>query len=102
MITKGMVTMGNRRFIFYVAIVSSMIFLSVSLVVAAAPVPRISTDDLKSRLGDEGLIVLDVRAGRDWNGSSVKIEGAQRIDQTKLGQWADNHAKGQTIVLYCA
>jgi rhodanese-related sulfurtransferase len=88
----------------YVTLVSLMILLSVSLAAfaAAAPVPRMSTDDLKSRLDDEGLIVLDVRASRDWNGSNDKIEGAQRIDQKKLGTWADNQAKGQTIVLYCA
>jgi rhodanese-related sulfurtransferase len=86
----------------YVAIVSSMILLTISLAAAAAPVPRISADELKSRLGEESLIVLDVRASRDWNGSDDKIDGAQRIDQRELSQWVDNHAKGKTIVFYCA
>lgn len=93
--------MCRRCLVLCLTLVTVMVLFTVSFAVAAAPVPRMSTDELKSHLGDEDLIVLDVRASRDWNGSNDKIDGAQRIDQRKLGQWVDDHAKGKTIVLYC-
>ncbi len=93
--------MLSKHYMVYATIVSAVIFLTVSLA-GAAVVPRMTTDELKSRLGDEGLTVLDVRASGDWAGSNVKIIGAERIDQRALGQWVESHAKGQTIVLYCA
>ena len=40
--------------------------------------------DLKEKLGDPKLIVLDVRSSGDWNGSPIKIKGAVRVDSKRL------------------
>ncbi len=59
-------------------------------------------DELKSMLGTDDLVVLDVRAGRDWSSSEYKIQGAIRVDPGEVSSWAGNYDKGKTIVLYCA
>ena len=69
----------------------------------AADVPRMSKEDLKSRLGNPEVIILDVRAPGDWDKSKTKIQGAVREDPNKSAQsWADKYSQDKTIVLYCA
>jgi hypothetical protein len=65
-------------------------------------VPRMSVDELKSRLNDPSLVLIDVRAGGDWNSSSTKIKGALREVYAKIEEWAPKYDKDKTIVLYCA
>lgn len=73
-------------------------------VVWSAPkdVPRISKEELKGELGAPNVIVLDVRAGKDWSSSDVKIQGAVREDPKDIDAWASKYAKDKKIVLYCA
>ncbi len=69
---------------------------------ALGDVPRMSTDDLKARLGDPGLVVIDVRQDADWKESAAKIKGAIREDYRSASTWASRYSKDKTIVLYCA
>jgi rhodanese-related sulfurtransferase len=80
--------------------------LIVLMVLAATPlfaasVPKMDKDELKSLLGSENLVVLDVRLGRDWSTSEFKIKDALRVDDGDLSV-AMNYPKDNTIVLYCA
>jgi len=68
----------------------------------AHDVPRISKDDLKARLGSPDLVLLDVRAKNDWEGSNEKIVGAVRKDPQTVDSWAGTLPKDKEIVLYCA
>jgi rhodanese-related sulfurtransferase len=70
--------------------------------VLAAEVEVIDKDELKQILGSEDLILLDVRAGGDWNSSQFKIQGALREDPNDVESWAANYSKDKNIVLYCA
>ncbi len=65
-------------------------------------VPRMSADELKGRLGDPALVVIDVRQAADWEASPAKIKGAMREDYKDVSGWASNYSKDKTIVLYCA
>lgn len=65
-------------------------------------VPRMSTEELKANLGAPDLVVIDVRAAKDWNGSDRKIAGAVREDPASPEKWAGNYPKEKTVVLYCA
>jgi len=65
-------------------------------------VPRMTIDELKSRLTDASLVVIDVRQPSDWDGSSVKIKGAVREDPAKVSEWAAKYSQDKTLVLYCA
>ena len=79
-----------------------LILLTLSSQALAADVNLINSDQLKEQLGTPNLIVLDVRSGRDWNSSTMKIVGAVREKPGKVEAWASNYDLDQTIVLYCA
>jgi rhodanese-related sulfurtransferase len=64
--------------------------------------PRITKEELKKRLGDPKVVIVDVRAGRDWSKSDRKISGAVREEPGDAGAWATRYPKDKLIVLYCA
>ena len=69
----------------------------------AEEVSRMTKEELKALLGNPDAIILDVRAGFDWEDSEWKIPGAIREDPKKEVQsWADKYPKEKTLVLYCA
>ncbi len=94
--------MCNRRFAIHLLVMITTLLLVSSVTVLAATVPRMGSDELKTHLGDENFIVLDVRTGGDWTGSKEKILGAERVDPGTVNQWADNYDKEKTIILYCS
>lgn len=67
----------------------------------AASVPKMDKHELKSLLGSENLVILDVRQGRDWSTSEFKIKDALRVDDGDLSV-TKNYPKSNTFVLYCA
>ena len=67
----------------------------------AASVPKMDKDELKSLLGSENLVILDVRLGRDWSTSEFKIKDALRVDDGDLSV-VKSYPKENTFVLYCA
>jgi len=94
--------MRNKRFSLYTIVIITVLLLATSLTVSAASVERMSTDELKSRLGDADLVVLDVRGSWDLVKSDNKIAGSERVQPGGAKQWAGNYPKDKTIVLYCA
>jgi len=68
----------------------------------ANDVPRISKDEMKSKLGSPDVVLLDVRAKHDWERSDEKITGAIRMDPQTVDNWADTLPKDKEIILYCA
>ena len=68
----------------------------------AADVPTMSKDELKSHLGSDKVVILDVRTGRDWSSSEFKIQGAVRAAGGDIATWSKEYPKDQTLVLYCA
>ncbi len=67
----------------------------------AASVTKMDKDELKSLLGSENLVVLDVRVGRDWNSSEFKIKDAVRMAPSDIEQ-VKKYPKNTKLVLYCA
>jgi rhodanese-related sulfurtransferase len=92
--------MGKRLFI-----VASIIFFIVGILTVfakSAEAPRMPKEELKAMLGSPDLVILDVRYGKDWTDSDVKINGAVREDPKIFESWANKYPKDKTIVLYCA
>ena len=50
----------------------------------AANVPRMTKEELKSKIDDPDVVIVDVRVGRDWKGSEFKIKGAVRGDKKNI------------------
>ncbi len=92
--------MGKRLFV-----VASIIFFMVGILTAfakSAEAPRMPTDELKAMQGSPDLVIIDVRYGKDWTDSDVKIKGAVREDPKVFESWANKYPTDKTIVLYCA
>jgi hypothetical protein len=68
----------------------------------AQDVKRMSVEELKSMLGNPGLVVIDVRADGDWKSSTLKIKGAVREDPEKVDTWMSEYPKDKTLLFYCA
>jgi rhodanese-related sulfurtransferase len=94
--------MHIRRVLIFIALIATVLFAVSAFAAGAESVPRMSTDELKSRLGEPGLVVLDSRSGRDWDSSAAKILGAVRGDPANVEHWAGNYDRGKTLVVYCA
>ncbi len=69
---------------------------------SGAQIPRTTIEELKAKLGQPEVIILDVRLGEEWTGSKMKIKGAIREDPEKIQSWADKYPKDKTVVLYCS
>ena len=69
---------------------------------AADVAQRMTKEELKARLGNADLVIIDVRAERDWKESDLKIAGAVREDPTAPDKWARKYSVEKTVVLYCA
>jgi rhodanese-related sulfurtransferase len=48
------------------------------------------------------LIIIDVRYGKDWTDSDLKIRGAVREDPEAFDSWANKYPKDKTLLFYCA
>ena len=66
----------------------------------AGAVPRMPKEELKALVGNPDSTIIDVRLGKDWAGSDLKIKGAVREDPEAVEIWAQKYAKDRTLVLY--
>lgn len=94
--------MNRGNFLLQVLALTLLLLFAANSVTLAASVPRMSTDELNSRLGENGLVVLDVRSSYHWGSSDKKIQGSERVAPGKVAEWALNYSKKENIVLYCA
>jgi hypothetical protein len=93
-----------RGIIWAMAVLVGVAVISLSpYAIAAADVPRITAEELYTKLNNPDIIILDVvRPGTDWMASDQKIPGAVREDPKDVKGWAGNYAHDKTLVLYCA
>jgi rhodanese-related sulfurtransferase len=62
---------------------------------------RISIAEAVRLHRNSAAVFVDVRTGRSWETSAVKIAGALRQDPDAVEQWAGLYATEKTLVLYC-
>jgi rhodanese-related sulfurtransferase len=94
--------MKKRRNAAYGAMFLLLASVLVSRDVSAAEPPRITKEELKQRLGNPEIVIVDVRSGRDWTGSERKIAGAVREEPNDVGGWEKRYSKNKPMILYCA
>ena len=65
-------------------------------------VPRITVQELKAKMDKgEGVVVVDVRTGNDYERSKIKIKGAVRISIVKIEERYGELPMDKEIILYC-
>lgn len=94
--------MHKRRFMLTVVFATTILTFVIGFAAGAVEVPRMSVDELKSQLGSDQVVVIDVRTSADWARSPMKVAGAERVDPGNAALWANNYDKEKMIVLYCA
>jgi len=63
--------------------------------------PRITKEELKAKLGDPAVTVIDVRYKANWKKSGQRIAGAVREDPNEISSWVGKYKKDQMLVFYC-
>ncbi|MCG6536669.1 MAG: hypothetical protein L7F78_18670 [Syntrophales bacterium LBB04] len=62
---------------------------------------KLTKEELLPLLCSPRVTLIDLRFGRDWYDSNVKMKCAVREDPMKPGQWMDKYPKDKMLVLYC-
>ena len=73
----------------------------VSAAAADDDAPRITKEELKAKLNEPEIIVIDVRFGPNWKKSGQKIAKAVREDPNEISSWVGKYRKDQMLVFYC-
>jgi rhodanese-related sulfurtransferase len=61
-------------------------------------VPRTSKDELKSRINDPNVSIIDVRRRKE----KEKIKNATPEDPEKVESWMAKYLRNKTLILYCS
>lgn len=69
---------------------------------AGDKVPRMDAPKLVTMLDSPDVLIIDVRRGKDWEGSELMIKNAHRKAYNDVDAWMAELPKDKTIVLYCA
>lgn len=87
----------------YMPVMILVLAILPALAVAAdEAVPRITREELKSKIeSNEGVIILDVRAKGSYEGSNIKIKGAIRIAPEDIEARYKHLPEDREIVTYC-
>ena len=87
-----------------VVFIALLVFMAAGFIhsaLLAADAPRMTKEELKARLGDSDVVIIDVRVPHAWNEAATKIKGAVREDPLELTSWIGKYPKGKTYVFYC-
>jgi len=79
-----------------------IILFECKAIVVSDDVPRMTKEELKTVLGNPSLMIIDVRYGKDWTDSDLKIRGAIREEPDNVRSWVSKYSKEKTLILYCA
>ena len=69
---------------------------------ASDTAPLMEPEQLKAKLDQPEIVILDVRIVSDWRKSDRKISGATRVDPHDVSSWSDKFPKDSLVVVYCA
>jgi len=89
----------KRKLLIVLVLISGVVW---STLAVSEDAPRMTKDELKAMLGNPDLTIIDVRYGKDWTGSDMKITGAVREESGEVKSWAAKYPQDKPIVLYCA
>ena len=95
-------TRRQRRTTLTVLVSLTFIGLLLQVPVAQSAVATMTKEELRAKLESPGVVIIDVRLGKDWKASEEKIKGAMRVDPAEVDSIAAMYPKDTTLVFYCA
>ena len=95
-------TRRQRRTTLTVLVSLTLMGLLLQAAVAQSAVATMTKEDLRAKLESPGVVIIDVRLGKDWKASEEKIKGAMRVDPAEVERVATEYPKDTTLVFYCA
>lgn len=85
----------------FLTLAALSLLVPVPALAADVEAPRMTKEELKAKLGDPAVTVIDVRYKANWKKSGQKVAGAVREDPNEISSWAGKYRKDQVLVLYC-
>jgi hypothetical protein len=82
------------------AVAISLVIMVFTTRAVAEDIPRMTKEDLKLKLGNLDVIILDLRSRKQWHAAKFKIPRAVWEDSYGLAFWAKKYPKDKTLVLY--
>ena len=67
---------------------------------SSGDIPFISIEDLRAKLADPSVVILDVRIPKHIAESRFKVKGAIWVNPKEIDQWIHSFSKDATYVLY--
>jgi rhodanese-related sulfurtransferase len=93
--------MRKRRLLVILVAAACMALLYASAGFAVArDIDKISKEKLKDALGDDDVVVIDLRIPNDYEPSELRIPGSIRENPMDIRYWSP-YPKDKMIVLYC-
>jgi predicted sulfurtransferase len=91
-----------KGLLFFLSIVFLNHLIVPAVFSATDDVPRITVQELKTKMDKgEDLVIIDVRTGKDYEGSRIKIKGAVRIPIVQMEERYKELPKDKQIITYC-
>ena len=93
----------NKKRLLIIAVLAISIGVACTSTKTAVPqdIPRMTKEELKAKLDNEDIVIIDVRTPKDYDNSDSRIKGAFRENPMDVTFWS-SYPKDKTIVLYCA
>jgi hypothetical protein len=100
----GRVCMHGRKMVVMVLLGVSMAWLDLGVqwAIAQDAIAKITKEELKGKLDNPDVVIVDVRLGKDWQASESKIKGALRVEPGNVLALTDKYPKDKMLVFYCA
>jgi 3-mercaptopyruvate sulfurtransferase SseA len=92
-----------KGILFFLLAISWGILAIPDVSLAADSIPRITIQELKSKMDNqENIFIIDVRTGEDYASTKVKIKGAVRIPVDRLADRYKEIPADSEIITYCS
>jgi rhodanese-related sulfurtransferase len=90
-----------KRRLWNAALIILFVLVGCATLTKSTDALRMTKEELRAMLDSPNLVVIDVRYGKDWTDSDLKIKGAVREDPGAIDSWVNKYPKDKTLVFYC-
>jgi hypothetical protein len=63
-------------------------------------ITRMTKEDLRAKMSDRNIVIIDVRTEEQWRHSNLVIPGAVHENPEDVESWMDKYPRSKTLVFY--